>query len=154
MSTTNLYVASSVYFNNYENKAACFISGGCIAITIFSIVRLLSLTNAGQYLASRIKASAHTLDRTQMKKPIDGTLDTVHLLKKDLNDLRYFPINPFSAFSLSNGTLIATFSTILTYLIILIQFKATEDEEKTTLLNDMQHMLQKLLRNNSNITGL
>ena len=99
-----------------------------------------------------MKIYAHALDRLHMKKSQDGTLDTVHILKQDLKDHGHSPINPFSAFSLSNNTLIGTFATILTYLIVLIQFKASEDEEKTKLLNELKNMLQTLVKNNSNIT--
>ena len=153
-STSTLYVASSVFFNKSKNLAAYFICCGCIFTTILSIMRILYHTNAGQYLASEMKIYAYTLDKLHMKKSQDGSLDTIHILKQDLKDHEYSPINPFSAFSLSNSTLIGTFATILTYLIVLIQFKATEDEEKTKLLNELKYMLQTLLKNHSNITGL
>ena len=114
-------------------------------------MRLMYHTNAGQYLASSIKECAHKLDRIQMKRFKDDKLD---LLKQDLKNYCTSPINPLSAFSLSNSTLIGTFATILTYLIVLIQFKATEDEEKTNLLNEIKDMIQNILRNNSNLTEL
>ena len=78
----------------------------------------------------------------------------IKLLKQDIKDKCVSPINPFSAFSLSNSTLIGTFATILTYLIVLIQFKAAEDEEKTKLLIDIKKMIQNIMKNSSNDTPI
>ena len=41
------------------------------------------------------------------------------------------PITPGSAFVLSNQSLVAAFSILLTYLIVLIQFKLSESETTT-----------------------
>ena len=123
-------------------------------LTILSMMRILYHTSSGQCLASAIKECAHTLDRIKMANIKDEKLTNIKLLKKDLKHYCISPINPLSAFSLSNSTLIGTFATILTYLIVLIQFKATEDEEKTKQLTRMEYMLQQLLRNDSNITDV
>ena len=45
------------------------------------------------------------------------------------------PLSPFSAFDVSNRTLISSFATIVTYLIVLIQFKVSEFD------NDVNHQI-------------
>ena len=87
-------------------------------------MRLVYLTNSGYHLETTMKACAHTLDRIKLKN-WDISEET-QLLKQDLRYHCESPISPFSAFSLSHGTLIGTFATIITYLIVLIQFKVTE----------------------------
>lgn len=101
-----------------------------------------------------MKACAHTLDRIPLKRFNGDKLDTIKLLKKDLKDYGHSPINPFSAFSLSNSTLLGTFATILTYLIVLVQFKAAEDDNQTKLFDEMKDMLRNCIANNGNITEL
>ena len=84
-------------------------------------MRLVSLTNSGYVLETTMKACAHTLDRIKLKNK--DISEESQLLKQDLRYHCESPITPFSAFSLSHGTLIGTFATIITYLIVLIQFK-------------------------------
>ena len=72
--------------------------------------------------------------------------DDVQLLKQDLKYYSESPINPLSAFSLSNGTLIATSATIITYLIVLIQFMAAE--------NPNDQCRSKTIPEHSSLTGL
>ena len=73
-------------------------------------------------------------------------------LKQDLMDKCSSPINPFAAFSLSNSTFIGAFATILTYLIVLIQFKASDDKVTTTTLQEINEKLRVLMKNNSAMT--
>ena len=154
LGTTTLYAGSSVFFNKSTGISVYFISCGCFSLTILSILRLMYHTNAGQCLASSMEMCAETLNEIQMiTKVKDQKSAQIKLLKQDIKDKCVSPINPFSAFSLSNSTLIGTFATILTYLIVLIQFKAAEDEEKTKLLIDIKEMIQNNMKNSSNDTS-
>ena len=74
------------------------------------------------------------------------------IMKEDLKDKATSPISPFSAFSLSNSTLIGTFATILTYLIVLIQFKAAENQDKDKILIEVKEMLGQMNNTLSNVT--
>ena len=72
-------------------------------------------------------------------------------MKQDIKDKAISPITPFSAFSLSNSTLIGTFATILTYLIVLIQFKAAENQDKDKILIEVKEMLSQMNNTLSNV---
>ena len=145
--TTTLYACSSVFFNRSTGIAIYIISGICFLMTLLSLLRLMYHTNAGQSLASAMEESLDALTDIQMIVLEDKMYLHVKLLKEGIKNKCSSPINPFSAFSLSNSTLIGTFATILTYLIVLVQFKAAEDEEKTKLLTDMRNMLEHIMRN-------
>ena len=150
LATTSLYSGSSVFFNKSDGTSVYFITGVCFLITVLSLLRLMYQTNAGQSLASAMEETLETLNEVQMSTLDDRNYRHIKLLKENIKDKSTSPINPFSAFSLSNSTLIGIFATILTYLIVLIQFKAAEDEEKTKLLIDIRNMLQHIMRNQSN----
>ena len=135
LSVTAMYAGSSVFFNNYNGSSIYFFSCACFSTMILSLMRLFYLTNSSQNLGTAIKKSLRTLDQLKMEndctkwKPDESgkpVLARIKLLRKELKCHSDSPINPFSAFSLSNGALIGTFATILTYLIVLIQFKAAE----------------------------
>ena len=82
-----------------------------------------------------------TLKDLQMNKPDDFSFSYIKMLKQDLKDKSVSPISPFGAFSLSNSTLIGTFATILTYLIVLIQFKAAENQDNYKILHEMLKLM-------------
>lgn len=149
VATTTLYAGSSVFFNKSNGMEGCFLSICCFSMTALSLLRLIYHTNAGQYLASSMEKSLESLNELQMIISNGKQSSYVKSLKEDIRDKCTSPINPVSAFSLSNSTLIGTFATILTYLIVLIQFKAAEDEEKTKLLNDIHNMLKDIVQNQS-----
>ena len=48
------------------------------------------------------------------------------MLKEDLKYYSEAPITPLSAFSVSTSTLLSAFGTIITYVIVLLQFKVSE----------------------------
>ena len=131
VSTLSLYTASTVFFNQNGEKEIYLISAGCFSLALLSLMRLFYLTSFGQDLGSTMKACIHTLDRMKIKTK-DVCSDDMQLLKQDLRYYSESPINPKSTFSLSNGTLIGTFATVITYLIILIQFKGEENKNDSS----------------------
>ena len=56
----------------------------------------------------------------------DVNMVEVDLLRKDLRYHAESPINPYSAFSLSSSNLLGACGTIITYIIVLLQFKIAE----------------------------
>ena len=150
VATSTLYAGSSVFFNKHDGFAVYLLAMICFLLTILSLMRLIYHTNAGQNLASNMEESSSTLNEIQMTRGKDEKSNRFKILTQNIKDKSFSPINPFSAFSLSNSTLIGTFATILTYLIVLIQFKAAEDEEKTKALEDIKEMLRSVMTNKSN----
>ena len=152
LATATLYAGSSVFFNTAGVKVVYLFGVCCFLMTLQSISRLIYHTNAGQYLASSMESCSETLNRIEQKRLIDIRSGYIKLLREDVKSKCKSPINPLSAFSLSNSTLIGTFATILTYLIVLIQFKAAEDEEKTKSLKEIKGMLLQLTENRTTLT--
>ena len=103
VSTSTLYVSSSVFYNKYQGMAMYFYCGGKFGMAILSVMRLLFLTNAGQRLGNSMKASKRTLDKIKMKNN-DRPSHDMNQLKQDLKHISPSPITLFSALSLSNDT--------------------------------------------------
>ena len=152
LATTTLYAGSSIIFNTSGAKIVFLFCFCCFLLTLQSSSRLIYHTNAGQYLASSMERCAETLNKIEQNRVKDSRSEYIKLLREEIKSKCKSPINPLSAFSLSNSTLIGTFATILTYLIVLIQFKAAEDEEKTKSLNDIKGMLLQLTANRTTLT--
>ena len=130
-----MYVGSTLFFNNNGSHSFHFYVCGCLSVALLSDVRLFYLTNIGQNLGTSMKNALRTLNRVNLKyddtkyqseAEWNLTLEDYEFLRTELTDQSDSPINPCSAFSLSNGTLVGTFANILTYLIVLIQFKGSE----------------------------
>jgi len=102
-------------------------------------------------LASALEVCGEKLDEILMIRCKDLRSRKIKILKQNVKDRSASPIHPFSAFSLSNNTLVGTFATILTYLIVLVQFKAAEDEANTKAITDIREILQLMSKNHSNI---
>ena len=138
LSISTLYVSSSILFYKDQEgtEAMIFSTCGCISIFLLCVLRLLYLTSSGQQLATTMKACSHALDKTKIETTKEQHSNDLKLLKKDLNHYCHCPINPQSAFSLSNSTLIGTFATIITYLVVLIQFKSAENKDQPLCRNE------------------
>jgi hypothetical protein len=126
ISTASLYVASSVFINQYEGIEIFFIVIFCILMAILSIIRLLFHTITGQDLASAMKKCVYTI--TKMRINDDRNTNVLQFLYHILKDHSHSPIAPFSTFSLSNRTLLGVIATILTYLFVMIRFKTCENQ--------------------------
>ena len=135
MSTATQYVGSTLFFNRNGSHSFHLYVSGCLSVALLSFLRLLYLTNIGQNLGTSMKNALRTLNRVSLKyddtkyqsqAEWNLTLEDYEFLRTELTDQADSPINPCSAFSLSNGTLVGTFANILTYLIVLIQFKGSE----------------------------
>ena len=90
-----------------------------------SFLRIYYLTNATENLKRTIKTSKA---RAENLIKSDNCINTgrINVLRYKLGVMSESPITPLSTFSLSNATFLSASATIITYLMILIQFKLTE----------------------------
>ena len=133
MSTATLYTGLNVFLSDSISMSRYFGTCTALSIVLLSLIRLFYLTNIGQSLETSMKKSLRLLNRVNMEN--DGSnvkywklmSQNMELLKNELNCQSDPPIKPCCVFGLSNGTLVSTFATIITYLIVLIRFKAAEN---------------------------
>ena len=130
ISTITLYSSSTVIFNS----DFLLMSSACLCVSILTIVRLIGVTDGGQKLAANMKKCAYHLDRFEIQRT-ETCSNEMQLLRQELRYYCESPITPCSVFTLSLGTLVGTFGTILTYLIVLLQFKASEPSSSKTEFN-------------------
>ena len=95
---------------------------GYLCLTFPNVWRLIYLTSSGQHLISCIDKSRWLLEDDIVKRGLERDLEQTWFILRSRLDHRT-PITPGSAFGLSNKGLIAVVSTLLTYMIVLIQFK-------------------------------
>ena len=130
ISTITLYSSSTVIFN----PDFLLMSSACLCVSILTIVRLIGVTDGGQKLAANMKKCAYHLDRFEIQRT-ETCSNEMQLLRQELRYYCESPITPCSVFTLSLSTLVGTFGTILTYLIVLLQFKASEPSSNRTEFN-------------------
>ena len=123
-STCTLYSSLTVLFDRSYYQL-CLNSAAYFTIAMMTISRLVSVTWRCHNLAESMKKCAHQLDRFLVSKDENDTKET-QLLKEELRYHCEAPIAPFSAFSVTTSTFVGTFGTIITYLIVLLQFKVSE----------------------------
>ena len=124
LTTTTLYTASSILFKN-DVKILLLSSTACLSWATLSILRLCWITISCHNLSLSMKKSANRFERFTFKnKDIDEY--EIQLLRQDLRYHSESPIAPFSAFTLSTSTLVGALGTVVTYLIVLLQFKVSE----------------------------
>lgn len=135
LATSGLYVfVSNIFW--LKGFANGFWTLAAFLLVVLYIGRLYYLTSAGWILNhSRKKLGlvldkyiTHTDESNYLVKNIDGKgliKNKIEMLQKKLSVET--PITPFDAFNLSTGAFLAAFANILTYLIILIQFKMSQN---------------------------
>ena len=122
--TANLYTSLSILFKR-DHMELWLMSGANFCISVLTIQRLIWLTINSHKFTASMKKCAYHLDRFVAIKDENCT-KALQLLKQDLRYYSETPINPFSAFSVSTSTLVGACGTIITYLIVLLQFKVAE----------------------------
>ena len=127
--TLQLYTASTILFNR-EIEALIFLSAASFSVACLMCCRLFWMTWSGQGLSASMKKCVHQLERLKITGKGDA-LDEIQLLTQDLRYYSESPLTPASAFSLSTNTLLGAYGTILTYLIVLLQFKVSEKPTDT-----------------------
>ena len=130
LATISLFVTSTLIINRYKGIELLLIAMARLLMAGLSITRLVFITIEGQGLASAMRECVYTLSKNQIDAPHSDKvqnekLDSIYQLLKDNS---HSPITPISAFSLSNRTLLGIIATILTYLVVLIRFKASKND--------------------------
>ena len=120
-----VYTSSSIILMSEFTTGMLLFSASMFLVTCLCIARLVWLTSVGQNVSDSMKKCGYHLDRF---KPNDKKMDEreLELLRQDIRHHSESPIAPFSFFSLSNSTLLGAFGTIVTYLIVLLQFRFSE----------------------------
>ena len=124
VATISLYGASTILFDMGKTDLI-LTSCACLSIAFLALFRLCRITYFGHVLMDAMKECAYRLDRWKFEdKGIDP--DDLQLLRQEIRYYSESPIKPFSAFTVSTNTLVGVFGTIITYLIVLLQFKVSE----------------------------
>ena len=124
VATGALYLSSSVLFSKGECEVTLLSAAG-LSITWLAIFRVYQMTKYGCSLAKKMKKCSYQLDRFQFSDPTNLENGSVQLLREEFQNNHEAPIAPYSAFTLSSSSLLALFGTIVTYIIVLLQFKTS-----------------------------
>ena len=123
MATGTLYSSSTILFQ--RSFSLILFSASNFCISLLTINRLIWLTAFGHQLSLSMKNCSYHLQRLKIAER-DVDEEGFQLLKEELKYYGEAPITPLSAFSVSTSTLLSAFGTIITYLIVLLQFKVSE----------------------------
>ena len=127
LAVISLYGASSVFLPKItlSNKLIWPFTAAQVILAMMSFLRVYYITITAQKLIKIIKQARMSLEYLL---ECENSIQIKHVgpLRHQLKMLSDSPITPISTFSLCNSTLLSTSATVLTYLIILIQFKLTE----------------------------
>ncbi len=96
-----------------------------VMISITSYKSLSFLCQCGQLVEDNMAKARKALVQRLRDMRHPGLAEHMGLLSKTLN--MPGPISPYSMFSVNNSSLLAALATIVTYLIVLIQFKTTSE---------------------------
>ena len=123
VATATLYSSSTILFE--RSFVLILFSAANFCVSLLTINRLIWITDCGYRLSLSMKNCSYHLERLKISK---GSVDEddFRLLKEELKYYSDAPITPLSAFSVSTSTLLGAFGTIVTYLIVLLQFKVSE----------------------------
>ncbi len=130
LSNTYLFWKVSCNYNAIRNVKGVYLSNffqvfiGNICFFTIYLWRLVCLSRSGQGLINAMKSSKKSLEDFIIKNDLDTTHNrSLSILLKRLDNRA--PISPYSVLSLSHRGFAATFSLLLTYFIVLIQFKSS-----------------------------
>ena len=132
--------------NNQEAVTFAYLRGcWCFLIAAGNIHKLLRITQYSNSLQKSLLDLKNNLndisnlcldsEPSKLKEKENETYrQKIWIFKQELQ-LINSPLSPFSAFDVSNRTLISAFATIITYLIVLIQFKISEFDNNLDVKN-------------------
>ena len=120
---------TSIYtlMEHFSTTLAIFIAVTGLHIAIF-VARIFNLSTGSQAISDRMKSFKITLQNFKLaniEMLSQGSLTALDNLLDQLSEGS--PISPLSAFSLDNSTIASGFGLMLTYTIVLLQFKTGED---------------------------
>lgn len=124
VATGELYLASSVFF--YKGKyEVTLLSVAGLSIAWLAIFRVSQITKHGHLLSKLMKKCSYRLDRFPFKDSNNLKSSLFQLLREEFQNNCEEPIAPFSAFTLSFSSLLGFFGSIVTYIIVLLQFRTS-----------------------------
>ena len=149
VTTCAIYSSSSIILLREFTTGLLLYSASMFLVACLYIGRLVWLTSVGQNLSNSMKKCGYHLDRF---KPNDKKMDEreLDLLRQDIRYHSESPIAPFSFFTLSNSTLLGAFGTIVTYLIVLLQFKISEYSSTASMNPVCVQNATNIFQNDSN----
>ena len=139
-------VLSFPRLNNQEAVTFAYLRGcWCFLIAAGNIHKILRLTQCSNSLQKSLiglknnlndilYVSLNSVPSKPKQKEFESYRQKIWIFKQELQ-LINSPLSPFSAFDVSNRTLISAFATLITYLIVLIQFKISEFDNDLNLKN-------------------
>ena len=117
-----LYISSTALF--YRGKIeVVLLSIAALSVAWSSVFRLYTETKQGHNLAKLMKKCSHHLDRYPFIEE-NMNLKEIQLLREEFRYHCESPIAPYSAFTLSTSSLLGQFGSIVTYIIVLLQFRS------------------------------
>ena len=129
VATATLYSSSTILFE--RSFVLVLFSAANFCVSLLTINRLIWITDCGYRLTLSMKKCTYHIERFKVSETgVDK--DDFQLLKEEMRYYMEAPITPFSAFSVSTSTLLGAFGTIVTYLIVLLQFKVSEEPSGQT----------------------
>ena len=124
VATCELYLGSTAFFNRGKYEVTLLSIAG-LSVAWLAIFRVHQMTKCGHGLTELMKKCSFHLDRTDFKDPDNLNSGVVQLLREDFRNNCDALIAPYSAFTLSYSSLLGFFGTIVTYIIVLLQFKTS-----------------------------
>ena len=149
VTTCAIYSSSSIILLREFTTGLLLYSASMFLVACLYTGRLVWLTSVGQNLSNSMKKCGYQLDRF---KSNDNKMDEreLDLLRQDIRYHSESPIAPFSFFTLSNSTLLGAFGTIVTYLIVLLQFKISEYSSTASMNPVCVQNATNIFQNDSN----
>ena len=121
--TSNLYVSSSAIF--YRGKYEVYLlSVAGLSVAWLAIFRVYIEAKSGHHLGKLMKKCSYHLDRYSFSEH-NMNSGEVQLLREEFQNHCEAPIAPYSAFTLSTSSLLGFSGTIITYIIVLLQFRTS-----------------------------
>ena len=129
VATATLYSSSTILFQ--RSFVLVLFSAANFCISLLTINRLIWITDCGYRLTLSMKKCTYHIERFKVSETCVDK-DDFQLLKEEMRYYMEAPLTPLSAFSVSTSTLLGAFGTIVTYLIVLLQFKVSEEPSGET----------------------
>ena len=96
-----------------------------LTLGLCGFIRMYYMFNAGHKLDATVQVTKNILSRVKTKSNLSiAEMEDTELLIQGLSNT--MPIRPLGAFSLDRSSALSTVGLVVTYLIVLLQFKTSE----------------------------
>ena len=134
--TSTFYVSFHCMFLRQLSPSRFWFGLKSISLVLLLTFKLYVLTTSSHQLGRNMKTLGRRFDKimVSLEETCKATVEAIEnqALEKKVSLLKTFvdsdsPISPFGYFSINGGTFLSAMATVLTYLIVLIQFKMAEE---------------------------